>query len=324
VTNFELRFDLRNPAFAGVDGADRAEAALAMIEWGERLGFSTVTLSEHHGSPDGYLPSPLVFAAAVAARTERIRIRIGALIAALHDPLRVAEDLAVLDQLSRGRVDVVIANGYVASELAMFGRTTRDRVPAVVELVETLQLAWTGEPFEFRGRTVRVTPRPVTRPRPSIMLGGSSRPAARRAAEIADLFIPSDAGAWEHYREAVVERGGPDFGPFPRLGPRFVHVVADVEAGWEAVGPFVAHDREAYGAWAEGAGLDTGQRRISERWGLRDDPDYVVVTPGGCADLIRALGPTGTFLLAPMAGGVPPDVAWSSLRLVEELVLPQV
>jgi alkanesulfonate monooxygenase SsuD/methylene tetrahydromethanopterin reductase-like flavin-dependent oxidoreductase (luciferase family) len=216
----------------------------------------------------------------------------------------------------------VVANGYVETEFEMFGRSLSDRVPAVVEMVETLQAAWTGEPFEFRGRTVRVTPRPVTRPRPSIMLGGSSRPAARRAAEIADLFIPSDAAAWEHYREAVMERGGPDFGTFPPLGPRFVHVAEDVDAGWEAVGPHVAHDRKMYGSWAEAAGLDTGQRRVSEEVGLRDDPDYVVVTPAQCVDLIRNLGPTGTFLLTPMVGGIPPEVAWSSLRLVESDVLP--
>ena len=118
---FILRFDLRNPAFAGVDMADRYEAALAMTEWADRRGALAVSLSEHHGSEDGYLPSPLVMAAAIAARTTNIAIAINALIAPFHDPLRLAEDIAVVDQLSRGRLHVTIAGGYAAHEFEMFG-----------------------------------------------------------------------------------------------------------------------------------------------------------------------------------------------------------
>src|SRR5689334_23554585 len=103
---FMLRFDLRNPAFAGVDLADRYQAALEMTEWADRHGALAVSLSEHHGSPDDYLPSPLVMAAAIAARTSNIAIAINALIAPFHDPLRLAEDLAVIDRLSRGRMNV--------------------------------------------------------------------------------------------------------------------------------------------------------------------------------------------------------------------------
>ena len=323
MTRLELRYDLRNPSIAGVSVADRYEAALDQIEWGERHGFRTVTLSEHHGTEDWYLPSPFVFGAAVAARTERIKIRIAALIAPLHDPLRIAEDAAVLDQLSRGRLELVVANGYVPSEFAMFDKDLAARVPAVVETIETLQAAWTGEPFEFRGRTVRVTPRPHREPRPAIFLGGSSAGAARRAARIADVFFPSDATHWETYRAAVIERGGPDFGPMPPVAPRFVHVCEDVEQGWAEVGPYVANDRNSYGAWAAEAGLDTGHRPVSDDVGLRDDPEYRVLTPTQCVELLRELGSSATLPMTPMAGGVPPEVAWRSLRLLVERVVPE-
>ncbi len=317
----EIRYDLRNPEIAGTSPADRYEAALEQIVWAEARGIRTVTLSEHHGTEDAYLPSPLVFAAAVAARTSRIKIRIAALIAPLHDPLRIAEDVAVVDQLSRGRLELVVANGYVASEFAMFGRDLSDRVPAVVEAIETLKAAWTGEPFEFRGRRVTVRPRPYREPRPPIFLGGASPGAARRAARIADVFFPSDATYWDVYRQAVIEGGGPDFGAMPPVGPRFVHVAHDVEAAWEEVGPYVANDRGSYGAWATQAGLDTGHREVSEQVGLRDDPEYRVLTPAQCRQLLEDLGPSGTLPLNPMMGGIPPELAWRSLELFATEVL---
>jgi len=323
MARLEIRYDLRNPAAAETSVAERYEAALEQIVWAESLGIRTVTLSEHHGTEDGYLPSPLVFAAAVAARTTKIKIRVAALIAPLHDPLRIAEDAAVVDQLSRGRLELVIANGYVASEFAMFDKQLSQRVPAVVEAIETLKSAWTGEPFEFRGRTVMVRPRPFREPRPPLFLGGGSAPAARRAARIADVFFPSDATHWETYRQAILEAGGPDFGEMPPVGPRFVHVAEDVEEGWERVGPYVANDRGSYGRWAAESGLDTGHREISEDNGLRDDPEYVVLTPTQCIEMIGALGRSGTLPLNPMMGGVPPEIAWESLRLFETEVLPK-
>lgn len=316
MARIEIRYDLRNPAFVGTDLADRYEAALDQIAWAEQRGVRVVTLSEHHGAADGCLPSPLVFAAAVAARTNRIKIRVAALIAPLHDPLRIAEDAAVVDQLSRGRLELVLANGYVPGEFAMFGKDLADRVPAVVEAIQTLKAGWTGEPFEHRGRTVRVTPRPHRQPRPAILLGGASKGAARRAAEMADLFFPTKPEFWEHYREAVLDSGGPDWGPMPPVGPRFVFVHDDVEAGWQQVDRHVEHERSEYGAWASASGSATG----FEPTGIeaRDDPEYRVLTPLGLRTLVEDLGDLGTLVLHPMMGGIAPDVAWAGLRRAAE------
>lgn len=313
MARIELRYDLRNPEIAGVSLADRYEAALEQIVWAEERGFRAVTLSEHHGTADSFLPSPLVFGAAVATRTSRIKIRIAALIAPLHDPLRLAEDIAVLDQLSRGRVEVVIANGYVESEFAMFGKDISKRVSAVVETVATLKAAWTGEPFEFRGRTVQVTPTPYREPRPNIFLGGASRGAAFRAARIADMFFPSLPEHWEYYREAILEEGHGDFGSFPPLAPRFVFFDNDQETGWDKVGDYVRIERDSYGAWAEQAGLETGVQTVSDTVGLRDDPNYQVMTIDQGKALMTSLGDYGTIALHPMMGGIPPELAWENL-----------
>ncbi|MDP1820818.1 MAG: LLM class flavin-dependent oxidoreductase [Acidimicrobiales bacterium] len=252
-----IRFDLRNPEIAGTGMAERYAAALDMAEWADRLGFSFLRLSEHHGSPDGYLPSPLTMAAAVAARTDRISVQVAAMVASFHDPLRLAEDAAVVDLIARGRLELVIANGYVEEEFAMFGVPMGERAARTTAAVEVLRRAWTGEPFEHQGRTVCVTPAPF-RPRgPKLALGGSSEAAARRAARLGVSFRPSTTAVWEAYRAERVALAGSDPGPYLGGDASFTFLALDVDAGWKAIAPYALHEANAYGSWAA-AGADTG------------------------------------------------------------------
>lgn len=224
MTYFALRFDFRNPPIAGTDMAERYAAALDMAAWADQLGAVAITLSEHHGSDDGYLPSALTMAAAMAARTTNARLVIAAVVAAMHDPLQLAEEAAVVDLISGGRLDLCLVNGYVASEFDMFGEDIHRRAARVTETVAALRQAWTGQPFEFRGRTVRVTPTPARPGGPKITLGGSTEPAARRAARIADGFMASSPGLWDHYRDELVKLGKDDPGPHPGGNTNFVHL----------------------------------------------------------------------------------------------------
>jgi alkanesulfonate monooxygenase SsuD/methylene tetrahydromethanopterin reductase-like flavin-dependent oxidoreductase (luciferase family) len=322
VAFFGIRFDLRNPEVAGTTMAERYAAALDMAEWADRIGLAFVVVSEHHGSPDGYLPSPLVLASAIAARTERIAIHVAAMVAAFHDPLRLAEDAAVADLVSQGRLELVIANGYVAEEFAMFGVPMGQRASRTSETVQTLRQAWTGEPFEFRGRTVQVTPRPFREAGPGLSLGGSSDAAARRAARLGVGFRPSTPDVWEAYRAERIERGGSDPGPYLGGDTSFTFLAEDVDAGWEAIAPFALHEANAYGAWAEAAGTDTGYRTASDADALRATGQYRVVTPGDLVAELTAAGPFAVAVLHPMMGGIPPELGWASLRLLERDVLP--
>ena len=174
-----------------------------MAAWADDRGCVTVALMEHHGADDGYLPSPIVVAAAMAARTKNTRIGISALIAPFYHPIRLAEDLAVLDNLSGGRLDIIIGSGYLDQEFAMFGVSKSERGRRITEVVETLRQAWTGQPFEYGGHLVHVTPAPTRPGGPAILLGGSSDVAARRAARIADGFVPSNATCWDAYRDEL-------------------------------------------------------------------------------------------------------------------------
>jgi alkanesulfonate monooxygenase SsuD/methylene tetrahydromethanopterin reductase-like flavin-dependent oxidoreductase (luciferase family) len=318
---FGLRFDLRNPGLAGTNMADRYAAALDMAEWADGLGCVSIAVSEHHGSPDGYLPSPVVMLAAMAARTTNVRFVIAALIAPFHDPLRLAEDLVVLDNLSRGRVDLIIAGGYVSEEFEMFAVPMPERARRVTEAVATLRAAFSGAPFDYRGRTVCVTPAPSRSGGPTISLGGSSEAAARRAARIADGFLPSIPDVWDFYRDEVQRLGRPDPGPSPVGENQVVALAEDTERGWEQMAPFFLHETNAYGAWQAEADIVPTYRSVADVDELRAGGQYRVVTPEQLVEELRA-SPVPFAILHPLCGGMPPDVAWASLRLFEKQVLP--
>jgi len=318
---FGLRFDFRNPAFAGTSMAERYAAALDMAAWADALGCVTIAVSEHHGSPDGYLPSPIPMLAAMAARTKDVRFMVAALIAPFHDPLRLAEDLLVLDNLSRGRVDLIVAAGYVEEEFEIFGVPLRERVERVTEAVSTLRAAFGGRPFEFRGRTVHLTPPPFRPGGPQISLGGSSEAAARRAARIADGFIPSDPVFWEPYRHEVVRLGRPDPGPCLVPPARVVALAEDPERGWEQMAPYFLHEMNGYGSWQAASGVDTPYRTVADVEELRRSGRYHVCTPEQLVDEVRS-AELPFVHLHPLCGGMPPELAWESLHLLEREVLP--
>lgn len=318
---FGIRFDLRNPAFSGVATADRYRAALEMAEWVDRRGGLYVSLSEHHGCDDGYLPSALVMAAAIAARTSKVRIGINALIAPFHDPLRLAEDAAVVDLLSGGRLDLTIGGGYVGEEFAMFGVDLAERPARVRETVATLRAAWTGEPFSFRGRTVRVLPAPVQPGGPRITLGGSSEAAARRAARIADGFLPSGPEWWPYYRDECIRLGKPDPGPGVSLSAGVVVLAEDPEAAWPVLGPYFSYETNAYGAWQVASGVQTPYRPVADLDELRATGQYRILTPQDYAAELKGSGGFAFALLHPMVGGIPPELAWQHLRLFEQALL---
>jgi len=317
-----LRYDLRCPPFGKADSAELTRTAIEQCEWADRLGFTSVTLSEHHGSPDGYLPSPIVLGAAIATRTKNLRLLLGALIAPLHDPLRLAEDIAVLDVISNGRVIPVVAGGYVDAEFRAFGKRLSDRARVMDEIVPFLERAWSGEPFTHNGVTVRVTPRPVQRPRPPIFMGGGSRPAARRAARFADHFIPTLPAFFEDYRAERVRLGKPDPGPLSPT-PGFLYVAEDPDAAWRRIAPHAMHEMNAYGKWMSEAGTAGPYAPIDDPDALRASGQYPIYTPDELVEIARGMGPMDALLFHPLMGGMDPELSWASLRLFEKAVLPR-
>jgi alkanesulfonate monooxygenase SsuD/methylene tetrahydromethanopterin reductase-like flavin-dependent oxidoreductase (luciferase family) len=320
---FGLRFDFRNPASAGTSTADQYAAALDMVQWADEHGCASVMLSEHHGSPDGYLPSPVPMLAAMAARTSRVRFAVAALVAPFYEPLRLAEDLIVADNIARGRIDLIVAGGYLSDEFEMYGVPMQERPARVSETVRTLRGAFSGEPFEYRGRVIRVTPGPFRPGGPRISMGGSSEGAARRAARIADGFLPTDPAVWEFYRDELRLLGRPDPGPCPlsSSGALLVALAEDADEGWRRMAPSFLHQANAYGSWLAKSAVTAPYRTAADADALRAAGQFRVLTPGQLIEELKAAPvPYATF--HPLVGGMPIDLAWSSLRLLEREVLP--
>jgi alkanesulfonate monooxygenase SsuD/methylene tetrahydromethanopterin reductase-like flavin-dependent oxidoreductase (luciferase family) len=315
-----LSFDMRAPAFgAPVDALYRA--ALEQASWADDVGFDALIVNEHHGSADGYLPAPLVFAAALAARTSRIRIWISALVLPLHDPIAAAEELAVLDLVSGGRLTLAVAAGYRHAEFEMFGADFQRRVRSADEALQVLLQAWTGEPFDYRGRTVTVRPRPLQQPRIPIVIGGSSPGSARRAARLADGYRPTRPELVDVYRDELRRLGRPEPLIAPTLaGEPAVFVSRDPESGWARIAPHAVHDTNSYAQWTRDQ--VAGSRHTAEAAAetVRTRGNYLVLTPDQCVERIAA----GHGLhLKPLLAGLDPEVAWQSLRLIESDVLPR-
>jgi probable F420-dependent oxidoreductase len=166
-------------------------AAVALARAAEDAGFDVFWVSEHHGLADDYLPSPLPVLAAAAQATERIRLGTGLALSPLYHPVRLAEDAAVVDILSGGRLILGLGLGYAAHEYAMYGVDRRTRGAVLDETLSVLRRAWQGEPFSHEGphlqlRDVLVRPRPVQADGIPVWLGGYADAALERTARLAD------------------------------------------------------------------------------------------------------------------------------------------
>jgi alkanesulfonate monooxygenase SsuD/methylene tetrahydromethanopterin reductase-like flavin-dependent oxidoreductase (luciferase family) len=321
MTRVSISYDMRAPDFAAPAVALYG-AALDQSEWADGVGFHRVGISEHHASPDGYMPSPLVMASAVGARTKRVRISISLLLLPFYHPHRLAEDAAVCDLICGGRLDLMVGAGYREEEFDMYGVDIHSRGKMMEDGIKFLQQAWLGEPFEFDGRTVQVLPRPAQRPRPKIIVGGASPASARRAARLGDGYSPIAPRLHEIYLEELARLGKEvpaDGSPtVSGVTSSIVAVSEDPDRTWAAIEKNLLHDAVVYAGW-------TGGRKgamfapIATAEELRATDQYRVVTPEACIELARA---SGELTLRPLVGGIDPDLAWESLMLFGDRVLP--
>ena len=225
-----LRYDMRQPDPA-VNLHEFYEACIEQCVWADRLGFEEVFIGEHHGADDGYIPSSIVLASAIAARTKNIKVHLSALLLPMHHPLRLAEDLAVLDIISNGRLNITAGMGYRPSEFEMLGVDHKKRLRIYLDAIDTLQKAWKAEPFEFEGRTVCVRPKPISPGGPKLIMGGSAEAAAERAARMGLDFMPGHPKLYENYKEERAKLGLPPPPPLPNFGPTFLYVTHEPERG---------------------------------------------------------------------------------------------
>jgi len=256
---FGILLDFRNPPGSGISFRELYADMLHLVDLAEEAGLDSVWLSEHHFTDDGYLPSLLPVLGAIAARTRRISLGTFVLLAPLHHPLRLAEDAAVVDVLSQGRLRLGLGTAYRDEEFAGFGVPRKERLGRTRETIEILKRAWTGERFDYEGKhfrlcDVRVLPRPVQTPHPELLWGGMTPTAIERAAELG-LSFACNLGKHEIalYRDAL-RRRGKDPADYSVVSSRIVYVADDAERAWRDIEAAVLYQAEIYGQWLSAGG----------------------------------------------------------------------
>jgi alkanesulfonate monooxygenase SsuD/methylene tetrahydromethanopterin reductase-like flavin-dependent oxidoreductase (luciferase family) len=323
------------------DPRSDADIYAQMVEYGvlaEQAGLHSIWTSEHHFVDDGYTPSQLPILAAIAARTERIQLGTGVLLAPMFDPLHLAEDAAVVDLLSRGRLILGLGNGWRAEELEGFAMPG-GRAARLEGIIQVLRQAWgdslttgDGSLFRYGEPGLNVTPKPVRGAATPIWIGAGAEPAVRRVGRIADGYLGSGASPEAiRQRAAWIREEAEAAGRDPATITIGVHRMAFPWRGpdaWDRV-----RDAARYMVWKY---EDMTEARGSQ--GRRtpppvEDPDGDVArhrtlfgTPEEVADGVRAyadaVGPDGLFVFRTHFPGLDPSVQREAFDTLVEEVIP--
>ncbi|MCW2794319.1 MAG: luciferase-like protein [Nocardioides sp.] len=338
---FGLAFGMVTPAGGTMSWADAVEDFIGVAPELEELGYDSVHVTEHHFQADGHNSSPLTVLAAVAAVTTRLELTTNILLASLYNPVKLAEDTAVVDNISRGRLRLGVAPGYVTEEFAGLMVPYETRARRFEEVLDVLQAAWTNETFSYDGEfftipETRLMPRPVRQPHPPIWYGVSGKLMLKRAAKRGSLWVGSPRHTIDeladHLAAYRAECDAVGFVPDELPIMRGVYVAETREKAEEIAAPAVTHlFRELYGRKSA-----EGERRLTRDDGsVIEDADtvnfdtfkdrYIIGSPEDAkariAELRDRLGMTELVSWTQLPG-ITGDQVMSSARLFADEVIP--
>jgi alkanesulfonate monooxygenase SsuD/methylene tetrahydromethanopterin reductase-like flavin-dependent oxidoreductase (luciferase family) len=315
-----VMFDMRAPEWA-TPTSELYRAAIEMASFVDAIGVDHIGLMEHHGSDDGYLPQPFTLAAAMAAVTQDVRFLLGAVLLPLHDPVLVAEQIAITDLISNGRLNVIVGAGYVPFEFATFRKSLKDRAKLMDSGIDTILRALHGERFEADGRPVYVRPLPVQNPEDIILVGGGVPAAAKRAARFGLGFGPISGELVDLYLEECRKLGQAPGKYFrPAGAPLSIHLCEDTDQGWAAIERHAVYVIGEYAKWAE----QEGDASTSPFAGLTDPTVlrqlglFAAWTPDQLLAKVPEMPDHSTSPFQPLLGGLAPEEGWKSLKLLEQ------
>jgi alkanesulfonate monooxygenase SsuD/methylene tetrahydromethanopterin reductase-like flavin-dependent oxidoreductase (luciferase family) len=240
--------DMRNPPPWHRPWSEFYADALRQVEEAERLGIDSIWLTEHHFFEDGYLPQPLTMASAIAGRTRRIRIGTAVLIAGLRRALEIAEQAALVDIISDGRMVLGLGAGYRVAEFAAFGEDARRRYALLESRAAEVQRLWEDGGF---------TPGPV-QVRAPLWIGAHGPRGARLAGRLGAGLLSFNPEARTAYLEAL-ESAGHGRGAGRLTGLANLIVADDPESAWAQVAPHLGYQWSTYARYAA-EGPVTGAR----------------------------------------------------------------
>jgi len=292
---FGYLYDFRNPPQWQRPWADLYAEILDFIAWSETVGFEGAWVPEHHGAEDGYMPSPLVMLAAIAARTRRIRLGSAIALAPLYHPVRFAEESAVLDILSNGRVEMALAIGYRRREADAYGVDFGKRGARFDEFLHIVRALWAGETVTFEGKHYSVTNASVRPPPPRghipLYIGGFAEKALERVAKYADGYFGNEE-VCGLYAEKLRAEGKDPTDARIRIQGLFVTVANDPEAAMEELAPYFLHVNNSYGVWLNedrASGIDDPVLKPMTLDQFKACGILKILTPGQAIDYFRAM-----------------------------------
>jgi len=326
---FCLFYDFRNPLAWRQDPSALYRTTLDQIVRGEQLGWDDVWVSEHHFVEDDYLPSTLTMLAAIAARTSRVRIGTGILLLPLHDPVRVAEDAAVVDVLSGGRLELGFGAGYRVEELAAWrvapeerGSRMNEAIPLIRRLFAGETLTHTGKHYQYGELSLR--PRPV-QPKVPIWIAGLTSPAVKRAARLADGFygIGPIRPFVDEFKREVEQRGGDPETREIASALMYLQVTREPERKWREAVPHMAYQVNLYAQWAAAAGQPSFSPSAT-RADLEANGCFIATPERACEIVERfveenALTRLFSWTIPP---GLPPEWSDEHVELMAREVIP--
>ena len=322
-----VAYDFRNPAESGMSHAAFYAAIIEQAAWLDELGLDVAWFTEHHFVEDGYLPSWIPVASAIAARTRNLRFSSDVCLMPFNHPIRLAEDLAVLDNISNGRVELGAGMGYAPHEFRGFGLPVSRRVSLTNEALEVLRLAFTGETFSYQGQRysftdVKITPGFVQPGGPPLWIAAMGRPGAERAARFGANLLPQGlrTETLDPWRSTLQASGGDAEGR--RIGIiRSCLVTDDAERDWPAVRAGERRRMAVYNRFfAEAGGRGgvesiTQEERIPQTW-VVGDVDHCVAE---LSSFIREYGLTDLVTWGVPPGMRPEQMAPSLERFVRDV-----
>ena len=316
-----IQFDMRRSPECPDSQEARYRACLDMVRWADENGITVAGFSEHHNTEDGFLSAPMMMAMAAAQATTNIRLSVSALLLPLHDPIRIAEDIAVLDMVSQGRFMAVAGLGYRECEYQSLGVDWKRRGKIMDEKIEVLLQAWRGEYFSHNGVPTILNPVPARPAQALLCIGGNSAAAARRAARYGLFFAPAiDDPELERVYNAACKKHDVSGGAviFPNE-PSLTLISDDPERDWARYGKFFLYDALAYGQWRHASRRAYAESFATDLAGLRAEGQYCFLSPEEAGARIQD---KGSINLSPLCGGMPIEVAWNSLALFAKKVIP--
>lgn len=312
-----LRFNFASPGGDPRVQGELLSAALELAQYVDTRGVAAVSVDEHHVTGHGWSCNPVMVAGMLLARTGSLIASIDCALGPLWNPVRMAEDIALVDAMSRGRLHTTVGLGYREVEYATLGVDFARRGELMDTALQTMLAAWSGETGVVSGTW--------SRPHPPLYVGGGVRATVRRAVRFGlPLSLPDhrpDLAAY--YAELCAAAGQRPFVIMPaEVNRGMIYLHEDPERAWADLGEHILWEAVTYGQWStETRSLMhlPGVQTIEE---VRASGRYRFLTPEQLIDEYRSTGDFGPITVHPLVGGMPVEEAWKSVQLLTDRVLP--